>query len=154
MNKIIILFFFCIVSLSVFAQTCEEADIRCFFDCYVNSANSYDGKFFDYYADNATIIRVVEKDDGETESVRIPFDRYKKEVRKSCKLAKLRKYKNKYSDIRIFKTGEDYKIVAMRMPSTSDYSLPSYFIVGEDNGQLKIKEESMNTKVQRFLKEE
>ena len=41
----------------------------------------------------------------------------------------------------------------MRMPSTSDYKVPAYFIVGKDvNGQWKIKEESMNTRVQKFLK--
>ena len=40
------------------------------------------------------------------------------------------------------------------MPSTSDYKIPAHFIIGKDNnGNLKIKEESMNTKVQKFLKE-
>ena len=42
----------------------------------------------------------------------------------------------------------------MRMPSTSDYKIPAHFIVGKDiNGNWKIKEESMNTKVQRFLED-
>ena len=40
------------------------------------------------------------------------------------------------------------------MPSTSDYKIPAHFIVGRDSfGNWKIKEESMNTKVQKFLKE-
>ena len=70
------------------------------------------------------------------------------------KLGKLRRYKNYYSNIQIASVGEDYKISTMRRPSTSDYSLPAHFIVGKDkNGHWKIKEESMQTKVQTFLKE-
>ena len=34
----------------------------------------------------------------------------------------------------------------MRRPSTSDYKLPAYFVIGKDSsGKLKIKEESMHT---------
>ena len=41
------------------------------------------------------------------------------------------------------------------MPSTSDYKIPAEFVIGKDqNGNWKIKEESMNTRVQRFLNED
>ena len=83
----------------------------------------------------------------------IPLDKYKSEVKKSGKFAKLRNYKNRYFNVKILPCGEDYKILAMRMPSTSDYKIPAHFIVGKDsNGNWKIKEESMNTRVQKFLK--
>lgn len=155
MIKILYLPIFCILFFGcAYACGITEDDVLNFFNDYVNSANNYDKNYFEYYDENARIFRVVEKKDGTEEKVCIPFERYKKEIKKSSKLAKLRKYKNRYLNIKIFKNGEDYKIVATRMPSTSDYGLPSYFIVGEDNGQLKIKEESMNTRVQRFLKEE
>ena len=131
----------------------EIQDVQCFFNEYVSAANNYSCDYFDYYTNNAKIIRIVEKPDGTQQAVNIPLDRYKCEAKKTSKLAKLRKYKNKYFNVRIFPQGEDYKIVAMRMPSTSDYKIPAYFIIGQDcNGNWKIKEDSMNTKVQKFLK--
>ena len=155
MNKILCFIMFCFLCFQwVYAKEIDKEEVQNFFNDYVNSANSYDENYFDYYSNNAKIIRVVEKSDGTEVSVNIPLDRYKSEVKKSSKLAKLRRYKNRYLNVKIFKHGNDYKVVAMRMPSTSDYQLPSHFIIGEDKGQLKIKEESMNTRVQRFLKEE
>lgn len=132
----------------------EINDVQCFFNEYVNAANNYSNDYFNYYDNNPTIIRVIEKEDGTEESVIVPFERYKKETIKCSKLAKLRKYKNRYFNIKITRHGKDYKIAAMRMPSTSDYKVPAHFIIGKNcNGEWKIKEESMNTKVQRFLKE-
>lgn len=132
----------------------EVDDVRDFFNRYVDTANSYGKNYFDYYDTNAKIFRVVEKEDGTKEVVSIPMERYKAETKKSTKLAKIRRYKNRYLNIRIFGKGDDYMLIAERMPSTSDYVLPAYFIIGKDNsGNWKIKEESMNTRVLKFLKE-
>ena len=141
--------FFC---LFVTANADDIQDVKSFFNEFVDAANNYSSDYFNYYSDDAKIIRVVQKPDGTEESVDIPFERYKIEARKTSKLARLRNYKNKYFNINIFPLGEDYKITAMRMPSTSDYKIPAYFVIGKDsNGNWKIKEESMNTKVQKFL---
>ena len=151
MKKLFILLLFGIcINLECFAD--EIQDVQCFFNEYTEAANNYSSDYFKYYSDNAKIIRVVEKPDGTQESVNIPLERYKSEAKKSTKLMKLRKYKNRYFNIKITRQGKDYRIAAMRMPSTSDYKIPAYFIIGKDNnGEWKIKEESMNTKVQRFL---
>ena len=150
-NLLCVLLCFCFVNISCFAD--DIADVQCFFNEYVSAANNYSCDYFDYYTNNAKIIRVVEKSDGTEEAVNIPLERYKLEAQKTSKLAKLRKYKNKYFNVRIFPYGSDYKVVALRMPSTSDYKIPAYFIIGKDcDGNWKIKEESMNTKVQKFLK--
>lgn len=147
-------FVFLVMCFSFLCSFADEIqDVQCFFNQYIDAANSYSCNYFDYYCDNAKIIRVVEKPDGTQQTVYIPFDRYKKEVKKSGKLAKLRNYKNRYSNVKIHPIGNDYKVLAMRTPSTSDYKIPAYFIVGKDaDGQWKIKEESMNTRVQKFLK--
>ena len=153
MNKffsvfVVVLFFSLPVSSS------DVNDVEKFFNEYVAAANSYSNNYFSYYSDNAKIVRVVEKPDGTYQSVDIPFERYKIETKKSSKFARLRRYKNKYFNVKILPFGDDYKITAMRMPSTSDYRIPAHFIVGKDvNGNWKIKEESMNTKVQRFLED-
>lgn len=150
-NLLYIFVLFLCINVRSFAD--EIQDVQCFFNDYVSAANNYSCDYFDYYTNNAKIIRVVEKPDGTEQSVNIPLDRYKSEAKKTSKLAKLRNYKNKYFNVRIFPHGEDYKVVAMRMPSTSDYKIPAYFIIGKDcNGDWKIKEESMNTRVQKFLK--
>lgn len=132
----------------------EKEEVQSFFNEYVNAANSYSSDYFNYYTKNPKIIRIVEKPDGTQEAVNVPFERYKCEAQKSTKLMKLRQYKNRYLNVRILPHGKDYKVVAMRMPSTSDYKIPAHFIIGKDtDGNWKIKEESMNTKVQRFLKD-
>ncbi len=147
---IIILLIFYNVNMCCYAD--EIQDVRCFFNEYTDAANNYSSDYFKYYSEDAKIIRVVEKPDGTQESINIPLERYKSEAKKSTKLMKLRQYKNRYFNIKITKEGKDYRVAAMRMPSTSDYKVPAHFIVGKDNnGEWKIKEESMNTKVQRFL---
>lgn len=134
------------------ADASEIQDVQCFFNKYIDAANSYSQDYFNFYSDDAKIIRVVEKPDGSEETVNIPLSRYKSEAKKSTKLMRLRQYKNRYFNVKIFPHGKDYKIIAMRMPSTSDYKIPAHFIIGKDcSGNWKIKEESMNTKVQRFL---
>lgn len=152
MKKFIcVLFLILFFNLQSFAD--EIQDVQCFFNRYVDAANSYSCDYFGYYSNDAKIVRVVEKPDGTEQSVNIPLEKYKCEAKKSSKLARLRNYKNKYFNVKIIPHGKDYKVAAMRMPSTSDYKVPAHFIIGRDNnGDWKIKEESMNTRVQRFLK--
>ena len=152
MKKFMIAVCVIVFSCPVFADDVKE--VQAFFNEYINAANSYSENYFDYYTENPTIIRVVEKKDGTKKVVKVPFERYKKEALLSGKLAKIRRYKNKYFNIKITKLGKDYKIAAMRMPSTSDYKVSAYFIVEKDDtGKWKIKEESMNTRVQIFLEQ-
>ncbi|MBQ9244835.1 hypothetical protein IJ182_01040 [bacterium] len=151
MKKICLLFLL-LALVGTICYATEMQDVQCFFNRYVEAANNYDNNYFNFYSNDAKIIRVVEKPDGTFEAVNIPLERYKSEAKKSQVLMKMRKYKNFYSNIKILPHGKDYKIAALRMPSTSDYKVPSYFIVGKDcEGNWKIKEESMNTKVQAFL---
>ena len=151
MKKFIIVLFLVFISVLV-CYANEMTEVQNFFNRYVEAANSYDNDFFDFYSSDAKIIRIVEKSDGTFESVNIPFDRYKSEVKKSTKLMRLRKYKNFYSDIKILPQGNNYKLSALRQPSLSDYKIPAHFIIGKDyNGNWKIMEESMNTRVQTFL---
>ena len=131
----------------------EIKDVQSFFNEYVAAANSYSSDYFKFYSNDAKIVRVMEKPDGSAKSVNIPLERYKSETKKASKLARLKNYKNSYFNVKVLPFGEDYKVIAMRMPSTSDYKIPAHFIIGKDTcGNWKIKEESMNTRVQRFLK--
>ena len=151
MKKLLIfLFLLFFAGLACYASEMDE--VQDFFNRYVEAANSYDTNYFSFYADDAKIIRVVEKGDGSFETVNIPLERYKSEAKKSKALMKLRKYKNFYSNIKILPVGKNYKISALRQPSLSDYKIPAHFIIGKDDyGNWKIKEESMNTRVKAFL---
>ena len=103
MKKFIcVLFAFFFLALTVNAN--EIQDVECFFNKYVEAANSYSSDYFSYYSDDAKIIRVVQKPDGTEESVNIPLEKYKIEAKKTSKLARLRNYKNKYFNIKILKT--------------------------------------------------
>lgn len=127
--------------------------VRTFFNSYVTAANNFDANVFDkYYASNPTIIRVVQKKDGTTQTVKVPLKTYLDEAAKGRKVGKMIGYKNNYSNISVTPYNNDFKVSATRLPSPGG-KYPAYFIIGEDaNGHLKIKVESMNTPRQEFLK--
>lgn len=126
--------------------------VRAFFNSYVTAANNFDENLFSkFYVSNPTIIRVVEKKDGTTQSVTVPLKVYLDEGAKGRKVGKLLGYKNNYTNISVTPYKNDFKVSAMRNPSPGG-KYPSYFIIGEDSqGKLKIKVESMNTPRQEFL---
>ncbi len=135
------------------AQAATPEQVLAFFNKYVDAANSYSETITDFYAPDAKIIRVVMKPDGTTASVVANTKQYFNQMRLGANLAKINKYKNYYTERKITKQGNDYKITCLRKPSTSDYKIPAHFVIGPDaKGNLKIKEEMMYTKQQRFLK--
>lgn len=154
MKKIIALLGLLVVSgCFIAANAATPEQTLAFFNNYINAANTYSETVTDYYAPNAKIIRVVMKPDGTTATVTADTKRYFNEMRIGQNLAKMRKYKNFYTQRKITKQGNDYKITCLRQPSTSDYKIPAYFVIGPDSkGKLKIKEEMMYTKQQSFLK--
>ena len=135
------------------AQAATPEQVLAFFNKYIDAANSYSETITDFYAPDAKIIRVVMKPDGTTASVVANTKQYFNQMRLGANLAKFNKYKNYYTERKITKQGNDYKITCLRKPSTSDYKIPAHFVIGPDaKGNLKIKEEMMYTKQQRFLK--
>ena len=135
------------------AQAATPQEVLTFFNGYVNAANTYSDKIPTYYAPDAKIIRVVIKPDGSLVSVTADTKQYFNQMRIGANGARLTKYKNFYTERKIVPQGEDYKITCLRQPSTSDYKIPAHFVIGPDkDGNLKIKEEMMHTKVQKFLR--
>lgn len=124
-----------------------------FFKKYVTAANSYDSAILDMYSPNARIIRQVIKPDGELVNIETDTKTYLKQLKIGETTAKLRKYKNSYTNIKSQKVQNGYKISSMRQPSGEKYRLMTYMIVQKQpNGEWKIVEELMQTKVQTFLK--
>ena len=77
---------------------------------------------------------------------------YVDQLKKGAKLAKMVGYSNKYTNIDVKKiNGSDYKISAIRTPMKDKKGLPFYFIVTKTDKGYKVKEESMDTTVQKFL---
>lgn len=153
--KKILSFIAIIVATGFFAvaQAATPQDVLTFFNNYVTAANTYSPTLTSYYTPNAKIIRVVMKPDGSTAQVTTDTQQYFRQMRIGSNLAKINKYKNFYTDRKITKSGNDYKITCLRQPSTSSYKIPAYFVIGSDsNGRLKIKEEMMYTKQQQLLK--
>jgi len=140
-----------IASTAVFAD--DTAEVKAFFDKYVSMANTYDKGLIGLYQPNAKIIRVVIKKDGTTQAVPFPMSEYAKQLKIGEKTAKLVRYKNTYTSPTITKVANGYKIDTLRTPSREKYKIPAHFIVAKNSqGQWKIVEESMHTKVQDFLK--
>ena len=153
MKKIILgLFTFLVVTGSVFAATTTDA--RNFFNRYVEGANSYNPVITTMYAPDAKIIRQVVKPDGTIVTRQTNTARYISEMRKGQVVAKVRHYKNYYTNVRVIQTGTDtYKISSLRQPSGESYKLKAYMVVRKQpSGKWLITEEMMQTKVQSFLR--
>ena len=154
MKKVLIALFALVITVvGMKAQAATPQDVLTFFNNYVNAANAYSDSVPTYYAPDAKIVRVVIKPDGSLVTVTADTKQYFNQMRIGANGARLTKYKNFYTERKISKQGNDYKITCLRQPSTSDYKIPAHFVIGEDkDGNLKIKEEMMHTKVQKFLK--
>ncbi len=150
MKKIILsIFSFGILCLGAMAN--DAAIIKETFNKYVNDANNYSTNLPNYYIKYAKIIRVVNKKQGGQKVIIIPYDRYLKELNGHSALAKAVRYKNTYTNIKVTRHGENYKLSATRIPRNDKKGLPCYFIYTKQGDDWKIKEESMTTNVQAFL---
>ncbi len=153
--KKFLLFLIAVIVISsgskVFADEAQEA--LKFFKTYVNAANNYSPELIKMYSPEAKIIRQVIKPDGELVDVETDTDTYITQMKIGQKGAKMRKYKNTYTDIKAEKLDDGYKISSLRQPSGEKYKLKTYMIVKKQpSGKWLITEELMQTRVQTFLK--
>ena len=133
----------------------EIQEIDSFFNSYINSANNYEDDLMKYYSLNPNIKRIVIKPSGAKEAVVIPFERYKTELKKGKFAAKLVNYKNRYLNRKYQKLSENkFKIKAQRYPMKDTEGLNAEFIVLRTTNGFKITDESLETKVQKFLEAE
>lgn len=151
MKKAILTVVLMMIGLGAFAG--QKEDALAFFNNFVKASNSYDADLLDMYSNNASIIRQVVKPDGTTANAYFKMKDYKHQLVISEKLAKIRNYKNYYSDINVTKVANGYRINALRKPSLSDYKLKASLVVQKQpEGNWLIVEEMMQTKEQIFLK--
>ena len=138
--------------ITAFADDAQEA--RQFFNNYVNAANTYSPTVATMYSPSAKIIRQVVKPDGGLVDVSTNTATYIKQMKIGQAGAKLRKYKNTYTNITVTPVGNGaYKISSLRQPSGETYKLKTYMIVKKQpNGKWLITEEMMQTKEQIFLR--
>ena len=125
-----------------------------FFNSYVKAANTYSPTVAEMYSPNAKIIRQIVKPDGTTANATTDTSTYIKQMKIGQASAKLKKYKNTYTNV-VVTTLDDgkYKVSSLRQPSGEDYKLKTYMIVKKQpDGKWLIVEEMMQTKVQLFLK--
>lgn len=140
-----------IVAGGAFAATSQDA--LNFFNKYVAAANSYNPIITTMYAPDAKIIRQVIKPDGSIVSRQTDTARYVSEMRKGQAVAKVRRYKNNYSNVSVQSLGDNkFKVSSLRQPSGETYRLKAYMVVQQKpNGQWTIIEEMMQTKVQMLI---
>ena len=74
-------------------------------------------------------------------------------MRKGQAIAKVRRYKNYYSNVSVVALGNNtFKISSLRQPSGEKYKLKAYMVVKQlPNGKWTITEEMMQTKVQMLI---
>lgn len=151
MLKTLLLLTLVLSGLGALADDQQEA--LKFFNSFVSATNSYSTEVPHMYSDNAKIIRQVVKPNGQTVDVKFSINDYRRQMKLSSKVAKLKHYKNYYSNINITKVPEGYKIDSLRKPSLSDYKLKSSMVVQKQpDGTWLIVKELMQTKEQVFLK--
>ena len=151
-KTIFLILTFLIFSMSAYADNKKEA--LNFYNSYINAANSYSNSVTEMYSPSAKIIRQVVKPDGSTVDVFTNTDTYIKQMKIGQAGAKLRQYKNYYSNITITPLSQTkFKISSLRQPTGETYKLKTYAVVQkQSNGKWLIIEEMMQTKQQIFLK--
>lgn len=156
MNKIIKILLTSFISLNIglgtFAANIDEA--QQFFKRYIGAANTYSNEVPNFYSSNATIIRQVIKPDGTLVDVPFTMEQYKSQMKISSKIAKMKNYKNHYSNLKVTEIDNNtYQIDAYRQPSTGGDKLKTSMTVQKkSNGNWVIIKEVMQTKEQIFLK--
>ena len=154
MRKILVILVFGLLVLAgsqAFADESQEA--LKFFKSYVAAANDYNPDIIKMYSPEAKIIRQVVKPDGSLVDVETDTETYVSQMKLGQRGAKLRNYKNHYTDIKATKVDNGYKISSLRQPGGEKYKLKTYMIVQkQSSGKWLIVEEMMQPKVQTFLK--
>ena len=152
--KKILLYLLITLFVPTFAMAGESQEAAEFFNKYVNSANNYLPVITEMYSPSAKIIRQVVKPDGTTVDVNTDTATYIKQMKLGQAGAKLRHYKNNYTDIKVTELANgSYKISSLRQPSGETYKLKTYMIVKKQpDGNWLITEEMMQTKVQTLLR--
>ena len=143
---------FALISLSALAD--EQKEALDFFNSYVNAANTHSPTVAEMYSPTAKIIRQIVKPDGTTANATTDTATYIKQMKIGQATAKLKHYKNTYTDVVVSDAGNGaYKVSSNRQPSGETYKLKTYMIVKKQpDGKWLIIEEMMQTKVQLFLK--
>ncbi|MCD8377448.1 MAG: hypothetical protein LUB59_01520 [Candidatus Gastranaerophilales bacterium] len=151
-NIILTVFTVLIFGSCVYAASTKE-DAMAFFNHYVQAANTYNPEVTTMYSPSAKIIREVVKPDGTTVTRVTNTQRYISEMKKGQTIAKMRHYKNNYSNISISQLGADtFKIASLRQPSGESYKLKTYMVIKKQpDGVWLITEEMMQTKVQMLI---
>ena len=150
-NFILVILSLLFINLSVLAD--DSAEALKFFNSYVEGANSYSSAIADMYSADARIIRQIIKPDGTTANATTDTATYIKQMKIGQAGAKLRKYKNTYTNIKVEPYKNGYKVSSLRQPSGEDYKLKTYMVVEKQpNGKWLIIEEMMQTKVQTLLR--
>ena len=140
------------IGTQALADGAQEA--LAFFNNYVKAANSYSNEVGTMYSTKAKIIRQVVKPDGSLVNVYTDTATYLKQMKLGQAGARIRGYKNTYTDINVTSAGNGaYKVSSLRQPTGETYKLKTYMIVKKQpDGKWLITEEMMQTKVQTFLK--
>lgn len=151
LSILIVLTMFMMTGLQALADSAQEA--LNFFHSYVNAANTYSPTVVTMYSPSAKIIRQVVKPNGQLVNVNTNTATYVKQMRIGQAGAKMRGYKNTYTDVKVTSLGNgSYKISSLRQPKGETYKLKTYMIVKKINGKWQITEELMQTKEQIFLR--
>src|SRR5574344_1588375 len=128
------------------AKAATQQEALNFFESYVTAANSYSSSLLGMYATNATIIRQIIKPNGQLANATFKMSDYRHQMIVSSHLAKIRHYKNYYSNIRAIKeNGNSYKIEANRTPSTGGGKLKVEVTVTKTGNKWLITRELMQT---------
>ena len=153
MKKLFSVLFLFVFVCGARVMASDADDVKTFFNNYMNAANTYSPTIPDFYSPNAKIIREVVKPDGTLVDLDTDTATYIKQMKLGQATAKIRQYKNTYRNIVITPVAGGYKISAERQPTGETYWLKFYQIVKKQpNGEWKVTEEMMQTKVQIFLK--
>src|SRR5262249_23639104 len=123
-------------------QRSDVAEARKLWERYVVLERSFDVAIAELYADGALIENTRRYPNGQTRTIRIPVDEYRRLIRAAMPLAKARGDLNRYSAVKVTPEGKNVRITAVRYSELKKYESPISLLVGRDRiGRMAILEE-------------
>ncbi|MCB1937353.1 MAG: hypothetical protein KDF59_15605 [Nitrosomonas sp.] len=121
-----------------------------FFQKIVNLARNFDNSAIQYYSDDAKIHAYRRYPHGLERSMEFTGTQWKQVMELVMPVAKTRNDRSSYSDVRVVKSGENYKIKATRYSELKCYTDTGYYLVIEPdgNGSFRVIEQYMETQPQ------
>lgn len=128
------------------ADSAQVTEAKALFKSYKNLGDRFDSKLIDLYSDDAAIQNVRYYPNGQTKTMNLVGEQYKKLIAVSLPIAKARGGTDTYSKESYKQEGERVRITALRHSNLKNYDSWLVLLVEKRGDQWKIVQEQSQSR--------